>query len=522
MKKYLVMLTACMIGAFVLGGCSSESNEPSKPTEVQEGSTVSSEPDESGMKDEADEKKAPETTDPAETAGNKKVENEDADDADDEPVKDLKGLYREILYKYKEAWEGKYSEDQVAQLGLDTELIQYGWPYGSVSDDIGYLYYDLDGDNEEELVITYYDHLMDVYGYDGQKVRLAFSTPYRGISNLYPDGMLRLDFSISAADWRTTWYKYDRELGDYLPVFSDYHEEGRKDSCYTYGYYDVSSQGYKEIVTSYRDTGSYPAWALEWMDEITEEEYEKIVPQTSVIELPQAEKLSDLVLPEDYEPLFPKESTDVPPAVSDGEKIEITKDMQKKLNIFLSNFAEQGMSSYDYGHPDMYRIGYFAFRWSYLNRYKDVKAEGDYYTVSFDTVKNLAQRYLGLDISRDELDGLEKPDALHEGFFRNGDYYIPAADGESYPGFAVVETASDLGADELRLEFVTYDLELELYWDMDDKMMQDFYALTYEEAAAKTEPGQSGVPQLTETGRGYAIVKKDGASYRLRYYEVHN
>ncbi len=174
------------------------------------------------------------------------------------------------------------------------------------------------------------------------------------------------------------------------------------------------------------------------------------------------------------------------------------------------------MSYYDYGQDDMYRIGYFAFRWSYINKDSDVKVEKrdneTCYTVSYDVIKKLADKYFGLDVKKENLKGFESRDQ-YGGFFENGNYYIPAADGEMFASIAVATSVGDMGNDIYRVEFAVFDMDADAYWDNDEVTPKQFYGYTFEEAAASRD--------LMQTDNGYAIVKKDGNSYKLRHYELY-
>lgn len=211
--------------------------------------------------------------------------------------------YQQILYKYKEAQDGQYSMEELEAAGFYTELMQHGWPYASTNDAVGYVYVDVDDNGIDELIITYYDYIIDIYGFDGGKVRLAYSTPYRGIAEIYPDGMLRVLWSGSMSYGSTTWYKYDTTLGDYFPVFDCISDDG-VDSYYTFCYYEISDEEYQEVLDCYRDCADYPVWIYEWSDMLTEEEYDAIEPDTDPIVLPASDSLSDVVLPDDYEPVL--------------------------------------------------------------------------------------------------------------------------------------------------------------------------------------------------------------------------
>jgi hypothetical protein len=211
--------------------------------------------------------------------------------------------YQEILYKYKEAQDGQYTMEELEEAGFYTELMQHGWPYASTDDAVGYVYVDVDDNGIDELIITYYDYIIDIYGFDGKKVRRAYSTPYRGIAEIYPDGMLRVLWSGSMSYGSTTWFEFDTTLGDYFPVFECISDDG-VDSYYTFCYYNISDEEYQEVLDCYSDNGDYPVWIYEWGDMLTQEEYDAIEPDTDPIVIPASESLSDVVLPDDYEPVL--------------------------------------------------------------------------------------------------------------------------------------------------------------------------------------------------------------------------
>ncbi|MBO4901560.1 MAG: hypothetical protein J5518_02020 [Lachnospiraceae bacterium] len=512
MKK-TVMIGMALIGSCVILTACSGKNMP----ETDDVSTET-------VQEEAPEKSKP-SKPTAKRPELKKPEAAEAVPKEPAAPKDRYDLYLEVLAKYKEAQDQKYTADQAMEMGIYSELVQYGWPDAVDPDAVKYLYYDVDSDGYDELIITYYDDIVDIYGYDGEKVRLAYSTPYRGITELYPDGMLLMLFSLNASDYRAEWYQYDAALGDYLTVFEKLHTDESGDEYYLFCAYGMTDEEHAEVEECYRANGDYPVWLHEWADMLDQAAYEKLAPKSDPLKLPEGERISDLDLsaspkPQNAGAPDKQNAADASGDQGAGVKVTITKDMQKKLNVFLSNFAEQGMCKYDYGHPDIPALGYFAFRWSYLNKYKDVQVQGNYYTVSYDVVKKLVDKYMGYSVSKEELANYGRPDELHQGFFQNGDYYIPAADGESYTAFAVVESAEDVGGDNLRLTFVVYDLDLDIYWDCNEGIPSKYYTLSGKEAADLATPAEGGFSEITESTRGFAIVHKDGDSYKLRYYEV--
>ncbi len=261
-------------------------------------------------------------------------EGTDTGSAVNKKTKTRKESFMDALYKYKEAQDGEYSMDQVLDMNLDTELVQYGWPYAAVNENAKYLFYDLDSDGQDELIITYYSDIIDIYGYDGEKARLIYSNPYRGITSLFPDGMLRLDYGISADYYNNTWYQYDSNLGDFFAVYQQQHNPENGTIYHTLGYYNIDEESYKELEKSYREDGIYPVWLGEWKEELTEAQYEKIAPNTEPIKLPEGEPISKIALPTDYESQLIAETTLKPGETLESRLLETAGVTKDKIQFF--------------------------------------------------------------------------------------------------------------------------------------------------------------------------------------------
>ena len=195
-----------------------------------------------------------------------------------------------------------------------------------------------------------------------------------------------------------------------------------------------------------------------------------------------------------------------------GEPVKITGDMQKKMNIFVSNFVEQGFQTYDYGHPDYRKIAQFAYMWTRINKPNDVKLDGQNYKISFEQIRTLADKYLGLKVTEDDLNDQSWDDDGSYCYYRKGYYYVPAADGECYTSFAVVDSAKNIGEGMLRLDFTAYSMDIDAFWDNDEVIPKKYYSYTSDEAAREKN--------IDKWGSGYAIVRSDGNSYKLNYYEI--
>lgn len=194
--------------------------------------------------------------------------------------------------------------------------------------------------------------------------------------------------------------------------------------------------------------------------------------------------------------------------------IKLDREDQYKLNLFISNFAEQGFRFYDEEEKiDIAALTDFAYMWTKINKYRDIEMEGSYYKVSIDKVKSIVDKYFGIRLSDDELYGYDWSKSEHDTFCKGGYYYVPAADGETYTGLAIVEQAEDMGDGTLWLYFTTFNLDLDVYWDSDDGISKKYYSMSFSEALNSKD---------LETGYGgMAIVRKEGDSYKLKYYKIY-
>ena len=194
--------------------------------------------------------------------------------------------------------------------------------------------------------------------------------------------------------------------------------------------------------------------------------------------------------------------------------IEPDRDTRYKMNVFVSNFAEQGLRFYDEEEDrDIAELTEFAYIWMKINKYKDIESEGSYYRISLEKVKSIIEKYFDVKLSNDELYGYDWDKSKYSGFCKGGYYYVPAADGESYTGLAIVEQAEDMGDGTLWLYFTTYDLDLDIYWNSNEGIAKKYYSMNAEEAR------NSG--DLESRYQGMAIVKKAGDTYKLKYYKIY-
>ena len=165
-------------------------------------------------------------------------------------------------------------------------------------------------------------------------------------------------------------------------------------------------------------------------------------------------------------------------------------------NIFVSDFVEQGMTSFPRDGGSDFELAHFARLFCKINRHDAISYIDGYETVSLDTVNELCRRFFGREIypaasaQASELWHMEwRPETRR--------FYAPAADGEAYNAFAVVRDCLQLPGGNVRLRYDVYTLNLDEYWQsgMDGRL----YYLSASEAEAMARTGR-----ITRTGSGWA------------------
>ena len=308
--------------------------------------------------------------------------------------------YDEVLFRHKEAQERRYSAKQTFDLmGYFCPLTDRGWPYATLDDEVKYLYYDVNTDGQDELIITFCDEIAVIYGKCGDSYHMFYSSPYGAEVSLYPDGMLKQSYPEGAEYAGTVWQKFDPVLGYYFDMFSEYIDTKYGNQYYTYCYFDLDSDGYQEVVDALQNYGSLPVWIGEYSGEITEEEYESYVPTSSPVILPKGELISSVKLPDGYQYLYDENDK---PQVNRVGTVKLNNNVQYEANVFISNFTEQNANtpyeSYSIAadSSDPADLISFVFRYKYINALSDLKADGDTYALSLDEVNKVLERFFGL------------------------------------------------------------------------------------------------------------------------------
>ena len=201
----------------------------------------------------------------------------------------------DVLHAYKEAQDGKYTEEQINELlGYGEALLDYGWPSNDTDGDVGYVYYDINSDGEEELIITYQEQIMDIYGHYCGKLSRFFSGGSDVTATLYPDGILKTEHGLDPQYRSVLWSVYDEGFGYFCTTIRKESDKETGDYYSTTSYYGLSDDLHKEIEEDLKNGGLIPVWMDEIEDELTKSEYEKLIPKTEPIKLPKSLAISNM------------------------------------------------------------------------------------------------------------------------------------------------------------------------------------------------------------------------------------
>ena len=204
-----------------------------------------------------------------------------------------------------------------------------------------------------------------------------------------------------------------------------------------------------------------------------------------------------------------------------GPEVELTSDLQRKLNTFMSNFSEQNYLRY-YDVDNSY--AHFALEWAELNKPELVKfrGEGGYYdSITQSDINQILGKYFGMNLEESEFyasgdnnifNGVVEVDESNTAW-----YGEPAADGEMYKynHFTVVTDAQNIGEEYgdhyLRLSFTVYSRNDDDYDEYG--ITKEQYSLSASEAAALADKDS-----LYADYSGTAIVAAVSDGYWLLHY----
>lgn len=195
--------------------------------------------------------------------------------------------------------------------------------------------------------------------------------------------------------------------------------------------------------------------------------------------------------------------TEAPTVPAQGNVIPLTDTIRQRINVFLSNFSEQGFDHYP---ADNYNLLQFGYMYCKINRSEKLGTTDSTYYVKKTDMDTFLKDFFGKTAPGQGYDGYGPYDSI---IFENNAYHFPAADGECVDYLSIVSemTKNSNG---------TYDVEFDIYL-AEEGTQSSYYKLTAEQAA------KSG--KLQWCGSGSAIVRDytrstGKVSYQLIRYEL--
>ncbi len=199
-----------------------------------------------------------------------------------------------------------------------------------------------------------------------------------------------------------------------------------------------------------------------------------------------------------------------------GAEAEMTPEMQKRYNLFLSNFVEQ--PSFSYTDYSVAELSHFAKEWRSVHEPEKVEIQDGYYVIDLPGVNEVISPLLNTNIEEGDFDECGE-DNRYEGFYEDGYYKEVCGDGELYKfnHFAVVSDmhTCDVNGGRYLVDFRVYSVDPDIY--IMDGIEESLYSLTKEEA-------ENNINLICQ-GEGQALLWVYGdygpdADVRLAWYEA--
>ena len=153
--------------------------------------------------------------------------------------------------------------------------------------------------------------------------------------------------------------------------------------------------------------------------------------------------------------------------------------------MFMSNFSEAYFDNYSVSNYNTAKLISFAYIHNSLNNPDKTFYEGNYMGISSSDVNRTLDKYLGIEIPNE---------SVGEWSYRDGNFYMGAASGESYARFTVVTKLTDNGDGTLTVEFMDFFDNANMF----EVSLPKWYTYTLEEAKSNCEPIGTGVATLRE------------------------
>ena len=115
-----------------------------------------------------------------------------------------------------------------------------------------------------------------------------------------------------------------------------------------------------------------------------------------------------------------------------------SREQQRMVNIFLSNFAEQSFTQFPVENDGVLLRFVFLYNKINSNWTEHVTIDGEYYDVlTDDIVDTVLDRFFGISIEHRKMEASWPYSSIYE--YQDGKYYTVAADGDQHNGFAIVD-----------------------------------------------------------------------------------
>ncbi len=202
-----------------------------------------------------------------------------------------------------------------------------------------------------------------------------------------------------------------------------------------------------------------------------------------------------------------------------GTAVTLTADLQYRINIFLSNFSEQFFGPFNVSTASDDQMIAFVHIYCKINHRNAIRYQGGYETISLEDMNAQLRRFF--DVSCKPNDGASyMMDAWTIGEYHDGYFWFPAADGESYNHFTVVDSMTRNSDGSYTVQFQVYALDLDEYWS--SGMDNSLYSLNSDQVtdlvwSERVKPVQGGTALVRDYTKANGI-----ATYQLISYDVWN
>ena len=208
---------------------------------------------------------------------------------------------------------------------------------------------------------------------------------------------------------------------------------------------------------------------------------------------------------------------DAAPSYPPAGPVTLDKDLQYRINIFLSNFSEQSFLNMKLSTAPDDQLMKFVWIYCKINHGGAISYDGSFETIPLGTMNEYLNRFFGL--TRNPVNGASYMlDQWNSFSYHDGKFWFPAASGESYNKFTVVDSMKSNGDGTYTVDFQVYELGLEEYWNTPG-IDNSYYWLNSEQVSVKVwdykcmpvQGGTAVVRDFTYNGR---------ATFQLISYEI--